>query len=200
MSAFVSAVSSAISRLFEGRAPAALRTLASYAGQILAMRPAGTADIATDDETIGGPGGVGGRPVLVGLPGVRLDMTGGDRVRLGFEAGSPASAEVIGFEQDRSADRGAARHGDKVKLGEVVFAIGSFPGPPVLPLLIVSYRPLVSPFVTEPPLVPPDPIILSIFGSIVSGITPGVQYDVEGWITTGSIEILLRRVDSEEIP
>ncbi len=192
MSAFTHAVSSALGRLFEdGQAPAALRPLATFAARILSMRAAGTADVITDDESIGGPGGLGGRPVLVGLPGVRLNLTGGDRVRLGFEAGSVAAAEVVAFEQDRNADRAVARRGDRVTIGTILAVVVTVP----VPALQLTFTPSGSPFG-----VPGTPVVLSFAGaSIVSGIVPAVPYVLEAWITSGSPEISLRRLLTEGI-
>lgn len=173
MSTFTAAVSSALARLFEGqRAPAALRTLATYAGRILSMRAAGTADITTDDLAIGGNGGLGGRTVLVGLPGVRLDMTGGDRVRLAFEAGSPEGAEVAGFEQDRSASKGVGRVGDRVKI-RLMITMTNVPGVmTITPYVNGAYVPAVPPYAT------------------IVGVPLVVE--TEGEIITGSEEVLLR--------
>lgn len=166
VSAFSSAVSSALARLFEGqRAPAALRTLATYAGRIVSMRSAGTADVATDDLAIGGDGGLGGRSVLVGLPGVRLDLTGGDRVRLGFEAGSPEGAECVGFEQDRSASKGIGRVGDRVKV-RLQITTSSIAGVmTITPYVNGAYVPAIPPYVTAPGV----PLIIETEGEIISG-------------------------------
>ena len=160
------------------------------------MRAAGTADVVTDDEAIGGPGGLGGRPVLVGLPGVRLDLSGGDRVRLAFEAGSPEGAEVVSFEQDRGADRAVARRGDRVRIGTFVYTIGASGGIPPLPLINLSFTQAKSPYFDLDGV----PIVASLYGLIVSGIEPGVPYVVEAWIATGSPEISLRRLSTETIP
>lgn len=192
MSSFLDAVESALLRLAKGRAPAALRMLACHAAQIISMRAAGTADVATDDEAVGGPGGLGGRPVLVGLPGVKLSLAGGgDRVRVGFEGGSPAGAEVTAFEQDPAADRPAARKGDRIQIGTLLLTVITTP----VPAIQVAFTPAGSPFGAAG-----TPIILLFAGAaIVSGIEPLVPYAIEAWIATGSPEIALRRLSTEEI-
>lgn len=173
MSTFSTAVSGAITRLFMGgRVPSALRTLASFAGQILSMRAAGTADVVTDDEAIGGNGGLGGRPVLVGLPGVRLNMTGGDRVRVGFEGGAEEGAEVTAFEQDRSADKGIGRVGDRVKIRLMITTSTQTGVMTITPYVNGAYTPHVPPYVTAP------------------GVP--VSIETEGEIIEGSEEVLLR--------
>lgn len=166
MSAFTDAVSSALARLFDGRrAPAALRTLATYAGQILSMRAAGTADVVTDDEAIGGPGGLGGRPVLVGLPGVRLDLAGGDRVRVGFEAGAVDAAEIASFEQDRAADKGIGRVGDRVKIRLIITTSTQTGVMTITPYVDGAFTPHVPPYVTAPGV----PVTIETEGEIITG-------------------------------
>lgn len=192
MSAFVEAVEAALLRLARGRAPAALRLLAGHAAQIIAMRSDGTADLAMDDESVGGPGGLGGRAVLVGLPGVRLDLRGGDRGRLAFEGGSPAGGEVHGFEQDRGADRGLARKGERVRVGSITIVKNENPAPPGLTL---TFTPQPSPF----DLVPAIPSTLLILGSLNIDPSP-FTIDLDGWVMTGSPEVALRHVAGESTP
>lgn len=165
MSAFFEAVESALVWLSKGKAPAALRTLALYGAQIVSIRANGFADLATDDLAVGGDGGLGGRPILVGLPGVKLAIPGGDRVRVGFEGGSPSSAECLAFEQDKSADKGIGRVGDSVK---VRFTITTSATPGVLtitPYVNGAYVPAVPPYITAPGV----PLIIETEGEIIRG-------------------------------
>lgn len=196
---FDQAISGALARLSGGKAPSAIRSLARFAAQILSMRADGTADLVTDDESVAGAGGLGGRPLLAGLPGVRLDPAGTVRGRVAFEGGSFAAGEVVGYEQDRSADRAAARRGDSVPCGTIQIrqantSIGEPAG------IYVTFTPAKSPFDPIPAL----PVILHLGGAIaLTAITPGttpVTLELLGWIATGSPEVALRRLDAEEIP
>lgn len=177
MSAFFEAVESALVWLSKGKAPAALRTLAVYGAQIVSIRANGSADIATDDLAVGGDGGLGGRPILVGLPGIKLALSGGDRVRVGFEGGSPSSAECLAFEQDKSADKGIARVDDIVKIGTWSYVAGVGP-----PSLTITFTPIDG----------STPTVVVLLGTITSGPAPIVPHDVNGKIMTGSEEVLLR--------
>lgn len=195
MSAFDAAVDAALRRLSSGRVARALRPLARFAAYVVSMRADGTADLGTDDESVAGPGGVGGRALLAGLPGCRLDPVGAVRGRLVCEGGSLAAVEVDGYEQDRTADRPIARKGDRVSLGTLTYTIGASGGIPPLPLVNVVFTPAGSSFG-----IAGTPIVASLYGVVLSGIDPGVPYAVDGWIATGSPEISLRRLDSEDIP
>jgi hypothetical protein len=196
MRIFDQAIEAALARLSQGKAPPVLRTLARHAAQILSMRADGTADLATDDEAVAGPGGLGGRPVLTGLPGVRLNLFGGDRARVVFAAGSPSGAEVSGFEQDRSADRPVARKGDRVDLGTLIASAAPSPIIGIPTALLLTITPTPSPFSVEVP----TPFALLLPGAALIGIELGEPYAIEGWVSSGSPEISLRRLTTETIP
>jgi len=193
VSAFDAAVDAALRRLSSGRVARALRPLARFAAYVVSMRADGTADLGTDDESVAGPGGVGGRALLAGLPGCRLDPVGAVRGRLVCEGGSLAAVEVDGYEQDRAANRPIARKGDKVPIATLT---ASLLGPPTGGLLLV-FVPAASPYDPDPT----TPIQIALPGaSILSGITIGVPYEIAAYIGTGSPEISLRRLPTEEIP
>ena len=167
--------------------------LANHAGRILSVRSDGSADVAADDPEVDGASGLAKLLVLVGLPGVRLDLPAGDRVRFGAEGGSPAGEEVRAFEQDRSANRAAARRGDRVKVGTL--SIGNIPSPGPPTGLTITWLPEPSPYLP----VPPVPQIATITGPIAIAPSP-LTIILDGWITTGSPEISLRRTITEDIP
>lgn len=168
--------------------------LAQHAGRILSMSGDGRADLVADDEEIDGKSGLAKLVVLVGLPGVRLDIEAGDRVRFGAEGGSPAGQEARAFEQDRNADRPLGRKGDRVKLGTLT--IGNIP-PPAPPSsgLVITWIAEPSPFNPVPGL----PQIATITGPVAIAPDP-FSLALEGWIVTGSPEISIRKTTSENIP
>jgi hypothetical protein len=154
----------------------------------------GRVDLAGDDTSVAGEGGLANREVLTGLPGVRLDLPTGDRVRWHFVGGGPNKAEVSGFEQDRDADRNAARKGDRTRLGTL--AIGNIP-PPTPPSsgLIITWLAEPSPYFPIPSI----PSVATITGPVAISPDP-FQLVLEGWIVSGSLEIMFRKASSEDIP
>lgn len=169
--------------------------LAHHAGRVLSVRSDGRADVTADDPEIDGESGLAPLQVLAGMPGARFDFTSGERVRFSAEGGSPAGQEVRLFEQDRSADRNAARRGDRVKLGTLTIA-NNPPPPPAPPSgLTITWIPEPSPYLQ----VPGAPAVATITGPIAIAPTPFTLI-FEGWITSGSPEISLRHLPTESIP
>lgn len=192
MKSFTQAVETALTELSDGKVPQVLRALAGHAARIIATRPDGTVDLATVDEAIGGAGGLSRRPVLVGLPGVRLDLKGGDDVRLVFEGGSPTGAEVGAFEQDRAADKPLAFVTSKVKIYAQVMT-GSAPGVPGVPIPPGPNAFALIPVIDGIPR--PDLAVRIKPGEVSDPQTnaPLIQsIELQGEVTTGSEEISLR--------
>jgi hypothetical protein len=167
--------------------------LAEHAGRILKVdQGSGRVDIVADDEDVGGQSGLSRREVLVGLPGVKLAMAAGDRIRFGAAGGSATGTEVRMFEQDRNADRPAARKGDTIKVGTLTIAKNKSPQPPGLTLTYLAAPSPYSP-------IPTIPKVLLIGGSLTIAPDP-FTIELEGWVDSGSAEILMRHLSTETIP
>ena len=108
----------------------------AHGATVRAQRADGSLDVRPDDARLPDLLAV---PAVCGLPGVKLTLDAGERVVVAFEAGTPTGARVVGFEQDRSAAKPAARQGDAVSLG---YLVGTAPpgGGPVT--FVLSSSPL----------------------------------------------------------
>jgi hypothetical protein len=178
---------------FCGQGDPAIRTLTSHAVQILTKRANRTVDVIADDEAVGTPGGLTKRSVVVGLPGVALDVKEGRRGRLQFAGGSPAGAELHGFEQDGDADRPLARRGDKALLGTLTYT----PLPTTPPSARLDLSIAQSPYSNSPGGA--RSIGITFVGA-VTGMAPGVPVNLISWITSGSPEVNIRHFDDEDTP
>jgi hypothetical protein len=193
LSSMARAVRSALHELGLNTPP--LRYLAAHGAKVLKVASDALVDLAGDDENVAGAGGLTRRPILVGIPGARLDAPAGDRVRFAFVGGAEDGAEVIAYEQDRTADRPMARKGDFVQIGVLSLRknkseLGEPPG------MTITYTAQPSPYAPLPSL----PKVLQILGSFQFVPDETFTIDLHGWITTGSPEISLRHQTTEEIP
>lgn len=162
-----------------------LYELAQHAARILAT-DGDKADLLTDDEAIGGPGGVNKCAPILGIPGARVVMKTGDRVRLVFDGGDATGRAIGGFEPVSDASRAVARKGDRVHCGTLQIS-NSPPAAP--PGVILSYAPAQDPL--GPPL-PIPPIPLGQLSGAVAVAPDPLQIELNGYVVTGSPEIFLR--------
>lgn len=131
-------------------------------------------DLLPDDEEIRGPGGLGGVPLRVGLPGFEVVVPHGARVLLGFDNGDPRRPYASLFDPGNvtsikfaGGELPNARQGDLVVSGGVG--------------LIVSFTPVVptpgpmtagQPYLISFSAVPPTPVSADpLYGSIATGRT-----------------------------
>lgn len=160
-----------------------LYEFAQHAARILAT-DGDKADVLTDDEAIGGPGGVNKCAPILGIPGARVVMQAGDRVRLVFDGGDATGRAIGGFETVQEADRAAARKGDLVSVGTIEIRNAPQGAPPGL---IISYAG------PQNPLLPTIPAVTIGTISAAATIAPDpFRIELGGYVMTGSPEIFLR--------
>lgn len=168
----------------------------THLGRVVQQRADGTLDLIPDTVAVGGLTGINRVPLRVGLAGAKQTLEVGTIVALRFASSStfPLGDPRLPYAESLAmvdADRGIARQGDKATIGTLLATVVTVPAPALQIALTLSGSPYGS---------PADPIVLLFPGaSVVSGITPGVPYAVDAWIATGSPEISLRRLDTEEI-
>lgn len=169
--------------------------------RVVQQRADGTLDLIPDTIAIGGATGINRVPLRLGLATARQVIEAGAVVALRFASsstfplGDPRLPFAETFADDARATRPIARKGDRVPIASVTYTIGASGGIPPLPLINVVITPTASPYDEAG-----APIVASLYGVVLSGIDPGVPYSVEAYIGTGSPEIALRRLDSEDIP
>lgn len=110
------------------RAPDLTLYRASYAATVKAQRDDGTLDLEADDPRLGKV--LLGVPFRVGIPGAKVTIPAGSRVRVGFEGADPRGIFAASLDQDRSATRPVARKGD-TGAGGTLAAVGAAPGAPI---------------------------------------------------------------------
>jgi len=103
-----------------------------HAATVIEQRGDGTLDLQADDARIGGLSRV---PLEIGVPGMRVTIAQGARVRVAFAGGAPDRPFAFGLEHDVSAARGVARVGDGADAGTLTISGGG--GAPAL----LSYTP-----------------------------------------------------------
>jgi hypothetical protein len=160
-----------------------LYEFAQHAARILAT-DGDRADLLTDDEAIGGPGGVNKCAPILGIPGARVVMQAGDRVRLVFDGGDATGRAIGGFESVAAADRAITRKGDGVSVGTLQLSNAPPSAPPGI---VITY--------TGPqnPLAPSVPAI--VIGQIVGAVSIApdpLSLDLVGYVMAGSPEVFLR--------
>ena len=162
---------------------AVLYELAQHAARILAT-DGEKADLLTDDEAIGGPGGVNKCAPILGIPGARVVMQTGDRVRLVFDGGDATGRAIGGFESVAEADRPIARKGDQVSVGTLQFSNAPPSAPPGI---VIAYTGPQSPLAPSVPAV----VIGQIVGAVSIAPDP-LSLNLSGYVMTGSPEVFLR--------
>jgi hypothetical protein len=180
-------------------------TAGIYAGahpsRVVKVNADDSVDLLPANEAIGARTGIAEVPFRTGLYAARQILAEGADVilRFGssarFPCGDPSLPYCEAAAQDPTADRGIARNGDKVQIGTLLVVASVSPTIPPNPLLTISFAPAGSPFG-----VPGTPVVVVLYGTILSGIDMGVPYALEAWIATGSREISLRRLSTEGIP
>jgi hypothetical protein len=110
------------------RVPDLMLYRASYAATVKAQRDDGTLDLEADDPRLGTV--LLGVPFRVGIPGAKVTIPSGSRVRVGFEGADPRGIFAASLDQDRSATRPVARKGD-TGAGGTLAAVGAAPGAPI---------------------------------------------------------------------
>ena len=160
-----------------------LYEFAQHAARILAT-DGDKADVLTDDEAIGGPGGVNKCAPILGIPGARLVMQAGDRVRLVFDGGDATGRAIGGFESVVEADRAISRKGDRVSVGTLQFSNAPPSAPPGI---VITYTGPQNPLAPSVPSV----VIGQIVGAVSIAPDP-LSLDLVGYVITGSPEVFLR--------
>lgn len=167
---------------------------AAHVARVVAVRADGTADLLCATLAVSGTTGINAVPLRVGLARARQVIPVGAEVVLrfassdAFPTGDPSQPYCEAIGQDADADRAIGRRGDKVQVGTLHFALNAMP-----PALVITYVPAGSPYGS-----PGTPLVITIPGGSVA--PPVDSYAIEGWIATGSPEISLRRLGTEEIP
>jgi len=171
----------------------------THLARVVQQRADGTLDLIPDTKAIGGATGINRVPLRLGLATAHQTIKPGAVVALRFATssvfplGDPRLPFAETFADDATADRPIARKGDKVPIATLYT---SLLGPPTGGLLLVFVS-AASPYDPEPA----SPVQIALPGaSILSGITIGVPYEIAAYIGTGSPEISLRRLPTEEIP
>jgi len=170
---------------------------ASHLAKVVQQRADGTLDLIPDSAAIGGATGINRVPLRLGLYGAKQTLGTGAVVALRFASsstfplGDPRLPYAESFDMV-AADRPVARKGEPVILGSVTYIATLSP-----PLITVTFTPSGGPYGS-----PGLPIVLALVGTITSpGSTePSVPFDLVGYVSSGSPEISLRRLDTEDIP
>ncbi len=169
--------------------------------RVVQQRADGTLDLIPDTIAIGGGTGINRVPLRLGLATARQVIEAGAVVALRFASsspfplGDPRLPFAEAFADDARAARPIARKGDRVPIATVTYTIGATAGMPPLPLINAVITPAASPYAEAS-----TPIVVSLYGVVLSGLDPGIPYAVDAYIGTGSPEIALRRLNSEDIP
>ncbi len=128
-------------------------------------------------------GGLSRVPFRVGIPGARVLLPEGSRVRLAFEDGSPEQPYATALDQDTGAAAGVACVGDGAAAGELRIDPTQSPAPPGL---ILSYQ------------APDDelPIPWAVITGAVTVAPSPATVALRAVIDEGSTRVLLRRPDA----
>lgn len=115
------------------RAPTANPYAQLYSAGVDRQNSDGTLDVIAD-----GRFGVTKVPLLVGVPGSRVEVRPGEVVTLGFFGSDPQKPFCVAHGQDTDADRDVARVDDTVGAGTIQFAFGPGSGAATL---AITYTP-----------------------------------------------------------
>lgn len=86
----------------------------THGATVVIQREDDTLDLDVDDERIGSLLAV---PFRIGIPGARVLLAEGARVRVAFESGDPSKHYAFAPDADPAATRGVALEGHEVDLG-----------------------------------------------------------------------------------
>lgn len=175
-------------------------TATVYAGnhvaRVVKANPDGTVDLMPANTDVGAATGINAVPFRMGLAGARQVLSEGAEVvlRFGsstrFPCGDPSLPYCEAAAQDPTADRNVARKGDEVAIGQLSWESSATP----VPTVIFTYQRYQSPFDNSVDLGQPPQFLLAGTANPPIG-----SIDLSGWITTGSLEVFLRKLATEEI-
>jgi hypothetical protein len=106
-------------------APAPLVYREVHGCDVVVQNPDGTLDLFVDDQRIAEVRSV---PFRVGIPGCKVTIPAGSRVRVCFPDGDPSQLFAFALDQDTAAAVALALVGDRVELGWLSGVAGSGPG------------------------------------------------------------------------
>lgn len=100
----------------------------AHGADVLAQNADGTLELKVDDARVAELRAVPFRP---GIPGARLVIAAGERVRIRFPDGDPSQVEAFDLDSDQEADKAIVRVGD-TGVGGTITALGVAPGVPIV--------------------------------------------------------------------
>jgi hypothetical protein len=110
---------------------------ASYAGSVKSQAASGKLDITADDPRVGDLLGVDFR---CGIPGAKVTIPSGSRVRVAFEGADPRGVYALALDQDSGAEKAIALKDDDVEIGYLLVTCAA-PGSPAVLALSPAFVP-----------------------------------------------------------
>lgn len=164
-----------LKKLIGLHAPLPLEYLATYDATVVAQNQDGTLDVRLDDPKMPSLSSV---PIFLGLPGLRVEVSKGAAIKVGFSGGDPSKPFAGLWATDAAfiriviggGRRAIARVDDETDSGTLVFRTITHPAP----LCTVEWRPPGTAV----------PIVLGVLGVLV--VAPSiVEISLTGVIKTG---------------
>jgi hypothetical protein len=169
-----------LGRIVAAHLPIPLEYLAAHDATVVAQMEDGSLDLRLDDPTMPGLSSV---PIWLGLPGVRVEVSKGARVKVGFAGGDPGKPFAGLWATDAAfvrivvggGTKPVARVDDTTDSGTLVIRTVTQPAP----LCTLEWK-------------PPGhevPIVLGVIGVLV--LAPSVvELPIQGVITSGLARLL----------
>jgi len=169
-----------LGRIVAAHLPIPLEYLAPHDATVVAQMGDGSLDLRLDDPKMPGLSGV---PIWLGLPGVRVEVSKGARVKVGFASGDPGKPFAGLWATDAAfvrivvggGSKAVARVDDSTDSGTLVIRTVTQPAP----LCTLEWKPPGQEV----------PIILGVIGILV--VAPSVvELPLKGVITSGLEKLL----------